>query len=142
MGLRVVLDTSVFAAGLAQQGPGSLKIINAWLANELELVTSESILAELRAVLRDVLKVAPEAISRWENRARRLATVVEPQETIADCRDPADNKVLEAAIAGKANYIVTFDDDLWKMSPYRDVAIMTVRDFLRKTGLSPRRLRR
>ena len=58
-----------------------------------------------------------------------------PTESITDCRDPDDNKVLEAAVAGNADYIVTDDKDLRVLSPFRDIEIVTVRRFLRKLGI-------
>lgn len=142
MALRVVPDTGVFAVAITRRGAGSLLIIEAWLRGELTFITSEAVLVELCDVLRDVFNLLPEKIEYWEQQIRNLAVVVTPTETISDCRDPGDNKVLEAAIAGNADCVVTFDDDLWKMSPYRGVQILKVRPFLRKTGLTPRRRRK
>ena len=66
---------------------------------------------------------------------RLLATSVTPTESMTACRDPDDNKILEAAVAGKADYIVTDDKDLRILSPLRGIEIVTVRRFLRKLGI-------
>jgi len=46
------------------------------------------------------------------------------------CRDEKDNKFLEVAINGKADYLITGDNDLLVLRPFQDVKIMTVNEFL------------
>ena len=48
----------------------------------------------------------------------------EPQERIADCRDAKDNKCLELALSAGASTIVSSDDDLLVMHPWRGVQIV------------------
>jgi uncharacterized protein len=59
-----------------------------------------------------------------------LADIIEVTTTIADCRDPKDNKFLELAISGNANYILTNDKDLLVLHPYQAIKIITPADFL------------
>ena len=58
------------------------------------------------------------------------AIFIEPTETITDCRDPKDNKFLELAVACDAQFIVTGDDDLLVLNPYRGITILKSGDFL------------
>ena len=58
------------------------------------------------------------------------AIFIEPTETITDCRDPKDNKFLELAIAANAPFIITGDDDLLVLNPYRHITILKSGDFL------------
>ena len=51
-------------------------------------------------------------------------------EQINECRDPKDNKYLELAVSGKAECIVTGDDDLLVLNPFRGIEILTVQEFL------------
>jgi uncharacterized protein len=51
-------------------------------------------------------------------------------ESIASCRDPEDNKFLELAVSGQANYILSSDKDLLVLQPFRGVLIKTPADFL------------
>ena len=46
---------------------------------------------------------------------------------------PEDDKFLELAVSGRATYIISGDDDLLVLHPFRDIAIMTVAEFLRAT---------
>jgi putative PIN family toxin of toxin-antitoxin system len=55
---------------------------------------------------------------------------INPTEEINECRDPKDNKYLELAVAGQAECIVTGDNDLLVLHPFRGIDILTVQDFL------------
>lgn len=49
---------------------------------------------------------------------------------ITDCRDPKNNKFLELAIDGNADYIITSDPDLLILHPYLGISIVTPAQFL------------
>ena len=53
---------------------------------------------------------------------------------IAICRDPKDDKFLELAVDGNADYIVTGDADLLVLHPFRGIQILTPKDFLLTLG--------
>jgi putative PIN family toxin of toxin-antitoxin system len=55
---------------------------------------------------------------------------VEIEETLSVCRDPKDNKVLELAVSGEAQAIITGSQDLLNLHPFRGVSILTVDQFL------------
>ncbi|MBD2483396.1 putative toxin-antitoxin system toxin component, PIN family [Planktothrix sp. FACHB-1365] len=56
--------------------------------------------------------------------------VMEVTEKIQECRDPKDNKYLELAVNGQADYIITGDADLLVLNPFREKPVITVSDFL------------
>jgi len=66
------------------------------------------------------------------------ATVVEISGELKICRDPDDDEILEAAIRGKSQYLVTRDDDLKrdldliKMARRNRLRVVSVRQFLRR----------
>ncbi|HAN74416.1 MAG TPA: putative toxin-antitoxin system toxin component, PIN family [Planktothrix sp. UBA8407] len=51
-------------------------------------------------------------------------------ENIKVCRDEKDDKFLEVAVNGNANYLITGDKDLLVLNPFRDINIITVNEFL------------
>lgn len=68
----------------------------------------------------------------------RLATPVTVTDQIDTCRDPKDNKVLELAVSGKAHCIVTGDEDLLILNPFRGIPILTAGEFLQLfAGIPP-----
>lgn len=52
-----------------------------------------------------------------------------PTETIRDCSDPKDNMFLELAVASQADYLITGDDDLLILDPFRKTRILTLSEF-------------
>ena len=58
------------------------------------------------------------------------AEIIEIREKITACRDRKDDKFLELAVNGKANYIITGDQDLLVLNPFQDIAIISVSDYL------------
>ena len=63
-------------------------------------------------------------------RLRLASELVEILERVDLCRDEKDNKFLEVAINGRADYLITGDNDLLVLRPFQDVKIMTVNEFL------------
>lgn len=57
-------------------------------------------------------------------------TPVEPVEKITECRDPKDNKFLELAVSGNADFIISGDEDLLVLNPFRDIPILTPHEFI------------
>ncbi len=58
------------------------------------------------------------------------ARFIEPAAQIRICRDPKDDKFLELAISGAAAHVISGDDDLLTLSPFRGIEILTPHDFL------------
>lgn len=59
-------------------------------------------------------------------------TLVEIQSHLRACRDPRDDKFLEVAVHGEAQFLVTGDADLLALHPFRDVTILTPSNFLNR----------
>lgn len=92
---------------------------------------------ELADELNDVLSRAGfDRYTDRENREEFLQDLVRQAESVEitvpvrACRDPNDDKILELATNGDADYIVTGDDDLLVMNPFRNIAIITPAEFL------------
>lgn len=63
-------------------------------------------------------------------RLRLESELVEILERVDLCRDEKDNKFLEVAINGKADYLITGDNDLFVLRSFQDVKIITINEFL------------
>lgn len=62
------------------------------------------------------------------------ATIVEPREVVRVCRDAKDDKFLELAVGGAATYLVSGDNDLRSLHPFRGIAIGSASEFLAFTN--------
>jgi predicted nucleic acid-binding protein len=68
-------------------------------------------------------------IDEWMSLVVEEGMLIEPREQIQACRDPADDKFLEAAIAGQPDFFVSGDRDLTDMGEFRSSEIVTPRQF-------------
>ncbi len=101
--------------------------------DEGKILISEPILLELVEVFsRKKLNkyFAEEERMRFLVALLKETELIEVTEVITDCRDAKDNKVLELAVNGKAHYIISGDDDLLVLNPFREILILRPREFL------------
>jgi putative PIN family toxin of toxin-antitoxin system len=111
---RLVLDTNVFVSGLLG-GSTTSALLDAWLDHRVEIVTSRKLLEELAEVISRP-RFRSLILSSERDRLLELicqhALIVEPTSETPLCRDPKDYPVMAAAIAGRAEFLVTGDLDL------------------------------
>jgi putative PIN family toxin of toxin-antitoxin system len=67
----------------------------------------------------------------------RRGELVQPGRTITVCRDPKDNKFLEVAVAGRADVIVTGDEDLAVLDPFEGIPVIQPARFLHLLRQAP-----
>ncbi|MBI4607926.1 MAG: putative toxin-antitoxin system toxin component, PIN family [Candidatus Rokubacteria bacterium] len=130
---RAVLDTNTIVSGIGWSGPPRL-ILDAAIAGAFVLLISADLLEEIRRVLTyPRLRALPPARVREVLALLPLiAQMVEPEGRISVVRqDPADNRVLECALAGEATHIVTGDDHLLALKSFRGVRIVAPAAFLK-----------
>jgi uncharacterized protein len=132
MNRRFVIDTNVLLKAVLSDTSFSRIALN-YVVKEATLLQSEATAHEFATVI-----VRPK-FDKYISQARREqfrhvieadATFVEIVEIVRVCRDPKDDKFLELAIAGQADYILTDDGDLLVLNPFRDVQILTPQAFL------------
>ena len=103
------------------------------LQHNLSLITSPPILKELQDVLKTEKKFGLEEddISLYMWLLLSHSTLIEPVESIDIIKDdPGDNMVLECAVEGKADYIISGDSHLLSLDEYRGINILSAREFL------------
>ncbi|HEY4695228.1 MAG TPA: putative toxin-antitoxin system toxin component, PIN family [Candidatus Nanoarchaeia archaeon] len=128
--LRVVLDTNIFISAVIFAGkPGT--IFQKVLSKEVQALTSEVLLAELADVLVKKFGFYDQKIDKSLNLIRKNAVVLNPREQIAVLEDQDDNRVLEAAVEGKVDFIVTGDKGLLELKEFRGIKIVTPDEFLK-----------
>ena len=127
--MRVLLDTNVIVSALLYRGRPAQALIRC-LDPDIVLVTSEYILSELEDVLRRKSDWSESIIFGSVERLRIASEMIAPSVQIAACRDPDDNRILEAAVDGDADFIVSGDADLLSMASFRGLQIVSVAEFL------------
>ena len=130
--MKLVLDTNVFISGIFWTG-SSNKILELWKEEKFTLITSMDIISEIIGVLNDFkIQLPPQMITEWAELILKNSTVVEPKEKIsAVSEDPSDNKFLETAVTGSADFIISQDNHLLKLKEFNSIKLLTPDDFLK-----------
>ena len=135
--MRVALDTNVLVSAVATRGLCA-DVFNLVLA-EHELIVGETVLAELRKVLRQKMRVPNEAIDDFETLLRQEGVVVGKTKSLpVAIRDKSDVPVLSEAVAANAEVLVTGDRDRLEIAGTIPLQILTPRGLweqLRKGAL-------
>ena len=96
-------------------------------------MVSTAPLEELRASLRKprhIKYASVEARLSYADAFEVQALKIAVSTSIVACRDPEDDKVLELALTAAAPIIISGDEDLLTMNPYRSIEIMSPRQFI------------
>lgn len=128
--MRVVLDTNIFISAVLGGRLGI--IIDEWKAGKFTLIVTDAVAREyLEVINRPKFKIPQDEIIATSDYLLQIAEFVTPEEEIlVIVADPTDNKFLEAAIAGKVDYIVSGDNHLLEIGSFREIPIITAREFI------------
>jgi putative PIN family toxin of toxin-antitoxin system len=130
--IRLVIDTNIFVSAFL--GSKNAKFLVKEIFNdEYDLIISEEQLREIDEVLRR--PKFTKYILTWEIEeliSLLSLKIIVPAiyDKINDCRDKKDNMILEEAVYGNAEYIITGDEDLLVLNPYKWIKIYTLKEFL------------
>ena len=119
--MNAVIDTNVWVSGLLSLSGTPSRILDAYLKRRFTLITSEPMLSELTEVLRRPrisrkYGIKETDITELQRLMRGNAIIVPVLNSVHVCRDPDDDVVLETAVVGKAQVIVSGDSDLIESS--------------------------
>jgi len=96
---------------------------------DLVLIWSDIIAAEMRKILENS-QAKDKFKNKVEHKVLRPESKVEPRTQVKEVKDdPDDNKFLEAAIEGNADYIITSDQHLLKLGSFQNIPIFTPSNF-------------
>jgi putative PIN family toxin of toxin-antitoxin system len=130
--LQFVIDTNVLVSSVLIKKSSSDAALKK--ARSLgSLLFSEATFQELQITLsrsKFDRYVSLQVRSEFIFRLRLESELVEILERVDLCRDEKDNKFLEVAINGKADYLITGDNDLFVLRSFQDVKIITINEFL------------
>ena len=129
--MRVVVDTSVWVSGIFWTGLPH-QLLQRWRDGEFEVMISPALLAELGRSLQAVAQqigADSDLAAAWMELVELAADILVPSEAVTVCRDPADNAVLEAAVAAHADCMISGDQDLLVLAQYHNIPILTPREF-------------
>ncbi len=135
--MRIVLDTNIWLSAIFWNGEAN-KIINKAINAKIEIIITKEILSEIIEVLNreaKFQKFIKDKRIKIEDLIRTIlsfSNLIETKSKIELIKqDPKDNIILEAALDGKADYIISYDKHILNMLEFRKIIILEPRDFLK-----------
>ena len=134
--MRVVLDANIYVSALISSKGNPAKIINKWLAGQFDVVISRPIIDEILRVTA-YERIQQKYVKVRENRLEFVELIAkqgiweDPLEKLAVVSgDESDNRYVECAVAGNAQYIVSGDEHLIAVGEYNGIVIVTPATFM------------
>jgi putative PIN family toxin of toxin-antitoxin system len=133
--MRAVIDTGIFVSALIRRRGTIGVILRALRDGRFMAIYTTDILVEIIDVLgRDKIRVKyhiePDDVSALIHLIRLRGELVIPNQTVDACRDPKEDKFLEAALAGGADCIVSSDAYLLELQSFEDIPNLRPAEFL------------
>lgn len=133
--MRAIIDTNLLVGALARRGGAACRVLEQWRARAFEHVASEATLREAELVVGGrwlerlvATRVRDDLLAELRARSIVVEAPILGQLTL---KDAGDRRLVEAAHAGKARYLVTSDREVLRMWGYGGVEFVTAGEFLR-----------
>lgn len=133
--MRAVVDTGVLISALIKRQGTTGDVLLALRDGRFIMIYTTEILVEIidvlgRPAFRSKYHIEPDDITALVNLIRLRGDLVTSQRKITACRDPKDDKFLDAALAAGADCIVSGDADLLDLSPFENIPVLRPAEFL------------
>lgn len=130
--MKVVFDTNIFISAFVIPGSQAEKAMLRIIEGMDVLLLSKGILDELLSVLSIKFSRNKEEISRVAVILSEMAEWVDPSKKIKALSDEPDNRILECAVSGNADVIVTGDKEIIRLGEYEKIKIISLKEYLEK----------
>ena len=131
--IKATYDTNTLASGTVSSYGWSAFVINAWINDDVEMVTSESLIDELSRTLEKsyftsrLTQDQRQLFIKLVKERAMIIPITTPIPKVAT--HPEDDIVLATAESGKVSYIVTGDHQLQQLKQFKDIQIVSPRTF-------------
>ncbi len=123
--MRIVLDTNIYIAAATHEGFSAHVFETLSESADFTVIISSEILDELGKKLKDKFNWLTGDIVSFLAKVKNVSELVKITEKISIiARDPDDNKILECALSGKGDLIVTLGQDLIKIKTFKGIGIV------------------
>jgi putative PIN family toxin of toxin-antitoxin system len=128
--LRAVFDSNIFISALVIPGGQAEAAIEAVISGQVELCLSREIIHEVLRVLADKFSRDAEELARAAVFLSELSTPIATKLRLAVLEDEPDNRILECAVTGRADVVVTGDRTMLRLRKHEGIRILSLRQFL------------
>lgn len=127
---RVVLDTNVWISAILFGGKPA-QVVQLALRGQIHIAISPTLKSELGGVLTEKFLFPEDIVETVITEISAFGLLTHPTEKISAVKDdPADDRVLECAVAAKADAIVSGDRHLLNLGSFRGIPILSPQNFL------------
>lgn len=134
--MKVVLDANIYVSALVSTWGNPYRIFELWLQKRFDVLITTPMLEEIGRVLHYPRIVKRHRLDEIE--IERFVTMLADQAWLVESKgrlavvqdDESDNRYIECAVAGRADYIVTGDEHLLKIQQFRDIFILKPAEFV------------
>ena len=137
--MKVVFDSNILIAALLFPGGRADAAVGNTIDGTDDLLISRPIIQEVLAVLAKKFSRDKEELSRVAVVLGEMGTLVEPSRRLSVFRDEPDNRILECAVEGKAEVIVTGDKAMLALGEYAGVRLIPLAEYLAEAGPGEKR---
>ena len=133
--MRIVLDANVLASGIFWAGY-PFRVLDLWAHDRIQVLAAEPILREYADLLRELGRAEDKEhlADSWVSFVFAHAVLIDVRSRVDACRDSDDNKYLECAIDGGADFVVSGDGDLLSLESFGGIPIVKPRQFVEIIG--------
>jgi uncharacterized protein len=128
--VRVVFDTNIFVSAFATSGLQARKAIDRVTVGNDRLLISKQIIDEVLNVLTRKFEHDSEGVARTALLISDMGELLATQQRLRLLKDDPDNRILERALAGRADLIVTGDRELLLLGEFEGTRIVSLRAYL------------
>lgn len=129
---RIVADTNIYISALFWRG-NPYKLIHLCFEGKAKLVVSKPIIEELERVLltEEKFRMEREDVAMYSRIILSNADLVAPNFTLKVIeKDPADDRILECAVEGEADYLISGNKHLLEVKEFQGIKIITAKQML------------
>ena len=132
--MRIVLDTDAWVSAILLPGGTADRAVLAVLAGKATALISEPLVAAVIRVLGRNFSRDREQLARVAILLNELAEPIAPRDRVCAPSDAPDTRVLQCAVAGRADLVVTGDRAMLRLARHEGIEIVSVRAFLQRLG--------
>jgi putative PIN family toxin of toxin-antitoxin system len=128
--VRVVFDSNILVSALVFPGKQAERAVLRIIEGQDQLLISKPIVDEVLRVLARKFARDPEELSRVAVFLSDLADMMLPRRRVRVLKDDADNRILECAVTGHADLIVTGDQAMLELGAFEGIRLLSLRTYL------------
>ena len=138
--MKITLDTNVWLSAIFWEGEAD-KLIEKIRQNKFDIIITKEIISEIIEVLnreskfQKFLDDRKQSIEELTRTILSMATLIETKIKLDIIKEhPKDNIILEAALDGNAEMIISYDNHILNMLEFREIKIFSPTEFLEQLG--------